>query len=118
MTAEVRKKLSEAGKGRIPKTAITGHSKETIEKIRKSLMGKPSGARGKRWKCPACSKRCSGSGNPNADKNIYTFINVMTNETFTGYKVDFVNKYKLPPWYPYGIINQGKTKKNWKLVTS
>lgn len=118
MTDAVRKKLSITGKGRIPSIKFTGHRADSIEKIRAALIGKPSHALGKRWKCPACSDRCKGSGNPNADQTTYTFINVVTQETFVGKKCDFVVKYNLPKWYPYGIIKQGKTKRGWKLYLS
>ena len=40
-------------------------------------------------------QQVTGKNNPNSDKNIYTWYNLWTEETFTGNKYEFLDKYNL-----------------------
>lgn len=102
------------------------HKKSTIVKIREARKHQPPISeqgrkkiadfhRGRKW--PERAKKIKGMGNPNADKTIYTFMNVNTEEKFSGYKYEFIKKYNLPRWYAPDLILHGKTKRGWKFLS-
>lgn len=50
------------------------------------------------------------------DNNVYSFINISTNEEFEGIRYDFQNKYGLRYKGIYNLItNKAKTYKGWKI---
>jgi len=131
MTEETRKKIGAKTKAWLSNPAhhhMYGkkHKPSTIKKIREARKHQPpmseEGRRrikefhtGRKW--PERAKEIVGIGNPNADKTIYTFINVNTKEKFSGYKYEFITKYKLPRWYSADLILHGKTKQGWKFLS-
>ena len=50
------------------------------------------------------------------DKNIYNFLNIVTDEKFTGTQFDFRGKCGLSKVLVGDIIHRNKTRKNWKLT--
>ena len=56
----------------------------------------------------------------NADKTIYTFFNIRTNETFIGMKLQFVrNHTELKRKYIYDIVkHRTHSTKGWKVIDS
>lgn len=65
------------------------HSKESKRKTSIKLKGRISPNKGKRH------PEISGENNPHADQQIYSFVNKITGEEFTGKRCNFVNKYNL-----------------------
>jgi hypothetical protein len=50
------------------------------------------------------------------DNNVYSFINIITNEEFKGIRYDFQKKYGLKYKGIYNLItNKAKTYKGWKI---
>lgn len=102
------------------------HKASTIKKIRDARMKQvitresiEKGAltrTGKKW--PEHREKIDGMKNPNADRNIYTFVNINTSEKYSGYRHDFIAKYNLPNWYSSDLVLRGKTKRGWKLHLS
>jgi len=56
-----------------------------------------------------------GKGNPNMDKNIYSFINDITNEEFKGTRKDFIEKYGIDITPLFSKTRNRLSVKNWKL---
>ncbi len=59
--------------------------------------------------------RFLGKGNPNMDKNIYSFINDITNEEFKGTRKDFIKKYSIDITPLFSKTRNRLSVKNWKL---
>ena len=58
--------------------------------------------------------RMKGINNGHFDKNIYNFLNKITDETFTGTQFDFYKKYNLSKSSVCGLLKgQLKSTKNW-----
>lgn len=60
-------------------------------------------------------KQGNGLSNPKADKNVYTFIHTVTNESFTGTRIDFQQKYNQNVYHLF-TSNSSKTVKKWKVL--
>lgn len=57
----------------------------------------------------------SGEGSPRADKSVYTFYNLVTNETITTTRINFKNKY--PKVLINGIMtDRVKVSQNWVIM--
>jgi len=119
LSEETKQKLRECNLGK-------HHTEEAKRKISKKLKGKYVGslsaAYGRRhtdeWK-NKMKERFRGTNHPRLDKTVYTFININTNETFTGIRFDFIKKYNLE----HSVGNVGnvikrkrKSVKGWSLV--
>ena len=57
-----------------------------------------------------------GIQNPNVDKTIYSFINVKTNETFSGTQIEFRNFINIGKSCCWQVIRNSSTVKKWKLL--
>ena len=56
-----------------------------------------------------------GTSNPNADKNVYTFVQTVTGEVFKGTRTEFQNKYNQNVGHLFSS-NPSKTVKKWKVL--
>lgn len=56
----------------------------------------------------------SGKNHPRCDKNIYTFFNILTSETFSGLRFDFIKKYNLLSGGVCSLVKHpNKVHKGW-----
>ena len=139
-TSEVLKKMSDVKKGKhIGKdNPFYGkkHSKETKQKIREIRKNQKPLSNEARKKLSIAGQNITdetrkkmSDSNKNAwlhrtyrqpkttDNNIYTFKNKITNEVFTGRRVDFYKKYNLSRGVVAGLIKRiHKSVKNWVLL--
>lgn len=103
-TEETRKKLSELLKGKMDgeKNPMYGktQSDETKRKISESLKGK-----------------LVGENNPRADKTIYTWKNIITNETFTGTRYNFRKTHNISEMSVRWLVHRKntRTRNGWTL---
>lgn len=108
---------SDFWKGKIgKKSAMFGvkRSKETVERIRQSKLGKNNPNYGTH-RTDAFKKLMREKI---SDKKIYQFVNIYTNETFTGTRIAFESHAGVPSKKIYKLINlpNRKTKSGWKLL--
>jgi len=103
-----KKKIREANKGR---TCLQGfkHSEETKENMSKAakkrgVLQSTNEAGTKKLK-----ELYEQGITPNMDRTIYTFINIKTDEIFTGLRVEFSKLYNISTGSSFLLVN-GKTK--------
>ncbi len=102
-----KENLSKINKGKT-------RSSETKEKLRQKRLGIKSSNETKR----KLSKKFSGKSNPRCDLRVYSFKNLITNETFTGTRFDFYKKFNINGCY-VGWLVSGRIKKTngWTLFS-
>ena len=103
ITAEHRLKISESNKGkkRTPEQRVT--MKVTAAQVAIDCN---------------FSEKYKGLCNPNADQNVYIFVNTSTGEKFTGTRTDFRTATGIPPQPLKGLFGKHprlKTCFGWKL---
>ena len=120
LSGKHKEKISKSNKGHIV-------SKETRNKISNAIIGNKNFWYGKHFTSnhkKLISKSMKGKntwmkGRPalNRDKTMYLFRNNVTNEIFTGMRVDFQKKYNLSQGNISSIINgKRKSHKDWILI--
>lgn len=58
----------------------------------------------------------AGKSNGNADKSVYNFTNLTTEETFTGTRLDFEHKFGINLVYLFSKVRRRLTSNNWCLT--
>lgn len=135
---ETRKKLSESLKGKYTgekspmygKTGVLNHlygiplSTDHKRKISDSMQGDLNHFYGKKHTHESRQKisdslkcKMGGLNNPSADRKIYTFKNILTNETYTGTRYEFRKAHNISRDSAYGLIikKYSLTKTGWTL---
>lgn len=110
-------KHSEKTKEIIRKKKIGKHlSKETIKKISKNhanMKGDKNPMYGRKRTLEQILKITE----PLKDKRKYSFKNLQTNETFTGTRIEFQNKYYISKHNIYNLIHKKvKSSQNWVVI--
>jgi group I intron endonuclease len=127
MTPEIRKKIGAAHKGKIglrgKNNPMYGKklSNETKKKISDALSGENNPFYGRKHspdtikKFRNAAKR--GTDNYNYDKTVYNFLNIKTNESFTGTRHQLYTKYNLDRRSVKRLIKGQRNMYNgWKLI--
>ena len=106
LSEETKEKLRNVNLGKIK-------NEETKLKIALSNIGKHRVSDKHPWK----NGGNSGDKNPRVDKNVYNFVNSITNERFSGTRYNFYTKYGFSRCSICRLVKkQVKNYKNWELV--
>lgn len=144
LSPETKKKMSEAHKGKHTGKSNPMYGKSISEDTRQKLIESHIGSKNHNYgkprdesvrikisnklkekykngfkvtRTPESISKVSGINNTASDKTIYTFTNIITKETYVGYRIEFLKKYNLNACCLSDVI-KGKSKhtKNWVLI--